>query len=77
LIPNTVGVIRGAPHPDAAQRLFEYLQRREVARRLIAAHALEGFAADEVSVPTLKVNWDALLRELDGTTAALNQIFLR
>ena len=77
LIPNTVGVVRGAPHPEAAQSLFEYLQRREVAQQLVAAHALEGFSANEVSIPTLKVNWEALLRDLEGTTAALNRIFLR
>ena len=77
LIPNTVGVVRGAPHPEAAQRLFEYLQGRGVAERLVAASALEGVSASEVSAPTLRVNWDALLRDLEGTTAALNQIFLR
>ena len=77
LIPNTVAVVRGAPHPQSAQRLFEYLQRRDVVQELIAAHALEGFSAGAVSTPTLKVNWDALLGNLDGTTAELNQIFLR
>ena len=77
LIPNTIAVVRGAPHPQSAQRLFEYLQRRDVVQELIAAHALEGFSAGAVSTPTLKVNWDALLGNLDGTTAELNQIFLR
>ncbi len=77
LIPNTIAVVRGAPHPEAAQRLFEYLQQRDVVQQLVAAHALEGFSASEVSTPTLKVNWDALLRDLDSTTAELNQIFLR
>ena len=33
LIPNTVAVVRGAPHPEAAQRLFDYLQRRDVVQR--------------------------------------------
>jgi iron(III) transport system substrate-binding protein len=41
LIPNTVGVIRNAPHPRNAQKLFEYLQRREVAEKLVQANALE------------------------------------
>jgi len=77
LIPNTVAVVRGAPHPEAAQQLFEYLQRREVAQQLIAVHALEGFSPAEVTAPTLKVNWDTLLRDLADTTAELNGIFLR
>jgi ABC-type Fe3+ transport system substrate-binding protein len=77
LIPNTVGVVRGASHPEAAQRLFEYLRRRGVAEHLVTASALEGVSAGEVSAPTLRVNWEALLADLEGTTATLNQIFLR
>jgi iron(III) transport system substrate-binding protein len=77
LIPNTVAVIRVAPHPEAAERLFEYLQRPEVAQQLVDAHALEGLSRTTLSVSTLKVNWQALLNGLDPTTAALNQIFLR
>jgi iron(III) transport system substrate-binding protein len=77
LIPNTVGVVRGAPNPEAARQLFAYLQRREVAQRLITAHALEGWSDDEVSVPTLKPDWDTLLRDLDEATAALQKVFIR
>ena len=77
LVPNTVAVIRAAPHPEAAERLFTYLQRREIAQQLVAAHALEGFSPMMLSGSTLKVNWEALLSELDSTTAKLNQVFLR
>ena len=77
LIPNTVAVVRSAPHADAAQRLFEFLQRREITERLSAAHALEGVAASEVSTPTLKPDWDSLLRQMDAATATLKHIFLR
>lgn len=77
LIPNTVGVIRGAPHPEAAQRLFEYLQQPAVVQQLVAAHALEGRSPAEVSTPTLQPDWEGLLRELDAATDALRRIFLR
>jgi iron(III) transport system substrate-binding protein len=77
LIPNTIGVVRGAPHPEEAQRLYEFLQRRDVVQQLVAASALEGISAVEVTIPTLKVNWDALLADLEETTATLNKIFLR
>ena len=77
LIPNTIGVVCGAQHPDAAQQLFVYLQRPEVVGQLVTVHALEGVSPGEVTVPTLKVDWDALLRDLEGTTAKLNRIFLR
>jgi hypothetical protein len=76
-IPNTVAVIRDCPHPEAAQQLFAYLQRPEVVQRLVAANALEGSSAAAVSSPTLKVNWEALLRDLEPVTTKLNEFFLR
>lgn len=77
LIPNTIGITRGAPHPHAAQKLFDYLRTRRVVERLIAARALEGTSASEVSTPTLQVNWDRLLHDLESVTTTLSQIFLR
>ena len=71
------GSARGAPHPEAAQGLFEFLQRREVVAQLVAAHALEGISASDVPVATLKANWDALLRDLEPATTKLNHLFLR
>jgi len=76
LIPNTVGVIRYAPHPDAAQKLYDYLQRREVAEKLVQANALES-ATLPPETAALKPNWDGQLRDLDATTKQLNEIFLR
>jgi len=77
LIPNTVGVVRGAPHPGAAQQLFEYLQRPEIAGQLVRAGALEGVTMTEVTTPTLNPDWPALLRDLETTTSELNKIFLK
>lgn len=77
LIPNTVGVIRNAPHPDAAQKLFEYLQSAEVLGQLVRAHALEGQSASESGAATLKVDWNGLVQDLDSATAKLKEIFLR
>ncbi len=77
LIPNTVAVTRNATHPEAAQKLFDYLQGREVTQQLIAVHALDGFSPVTLSVSTLHPNWEALLGELDATTATLNEVFLR
>ncbi|MBU6402710.1 MAG: extracellular solute-binding protein [Verrucomicrobia bacterium] len=77
LIPNTIGLVRGAPHPAAAQQLADYLQSRPVVARLIAARALEGFDAALVATPTLKVDWAKLLADLDAGTAELKNIFLR
>jgi iron(III) transport system substrate-binding protein len=77
LLPNTAAVTRNAPHPIAAQRLFEYLQSTSVANQLVAAQALEGVSEKDVSTPTLQANWSPLLRDVDSTTAQLNEIFLR
>jgi len=77
LIPNTVGIIRNAPHPEPAEKLFDFLQRPQLAERLIAAKALEGNSIAAVSTPTLKPDWNSLLRDLEPVTAKLNQIFLR
>jgi len=76
LIPNTVGVIRTAPHPANAQKLFEYLQRREVVEKLVQANALES-ATYGTDATDLNPDWDALLRDLEKTTKQLNEIFLR
>jgi iron(III) transport system substrate-binding protein len=77
LIPNTVAVIQNGPHPDPAQRLFEFLQSPEVGVRLVAVGALEGASAADVKGPTLKPDWDSLLRDLETATEQLNQIFRR
>lgn len=77
LIPNTVAFIRGAPHPGRAQKLFDYLLRPETARQLVAARALESADAAPASTPTLRPDWDALLRDLEPTTAKLGEVFLR
>ncbi len=77
LIPNTVAITRQAPHEAAALRLMEYLRQPEVVQRLVRENALEGVSTSEVRVPTLNVNWEALLRDLESTTAKLNRVFLR
>jgi len=77
LIPNTVAIIRGAPHQEAARRLFDWLRRREVIDQLVRQKALEGASTSQITIPTLKPDWDQLLRDLDTTTAKLSAIFLR
>ena len=53
LIPNTVAVVRGAPHPEPAQRLFEFLQRPEVVRQLVRLKRWKGLLpAKSQSLPS-------------------------
>lgn len=77
LIPNTVAVVRGGPHPASAQKLFEYLQRREVQEQLVAAGALEGIEVPAVTAPAVRPDWAMLLRDLDAAAESLKGIFLR
>jgi len=77
LIHNTLGILRGAPHPAEAQKLFEYLQSKPVLDRLFREHALESEATETSGEPGLKVDWDGLLHDLDAATEELKAIFLR
>ena len=73
-IPNTVGIVRGAPHPEAAQKLSDHLTSPEVRAKLVAVAALEDGSA---AGPTLHPDWPVLLRDLDQSTARLQEIFRR
>jgi iron(III) transport system substrate-binding protein len=77
LIPNTVARVRGAPHPEAAQKLFEFLQSPAVASDLVRAKAIEGANPKAVNCSTLQVDWSRVLDQLGNTTSELNRIFLR
>lgn len=77
LIPNTAGIVLGARHPTPAQMLFDFLSSRPVAEYLVSAGALEGVSMGEVKTRTLKVDWEAVLRDVEPTTVRLNEIFLR
>lgn len=70
-----MAIMRGAPHPKEAQRLFEYLQSEPVLKQLIAAHALEGPSIDPQEAHD--IDWPRLLAEMDNATAFLRQVFLR
>ncbi len=77
LIPNTVALIRGGPHPEAANRLYTFLQRTDVVQQLVTARALEGISTSDAQQTAMQVNWSKLLPELENTTATLNRIYLR
>ena len=75
LIHNTIGLVRGAPHRQAAEKLFDYLQQPNVGEKLVSAGALEGLGQPDRRPPT--PNWTNLLADLDVTTEILKKIFLR
>jgi iron(III) transport system substrate-binding protein len=78
IVHNTAGVLRGAPHPAEAERLFEYLQSAPVQEELVSKKALESAVPGDVNTqPGLKVDWNTLLRDLDKGTEEMKTIFLR
>jgi iron(III) transport system substrate-binding protein len=78
IIHNTAGICRGAPHPEAAQKLLDYLRSEAVQQKLVDNHALESATpADPKTQPGLHVDWDALLKDMDTATEEMKKIFLR
>lgn len=74
-IPNTLGLVRGSPHPAAADRLFAFLQTGEVLARLVRENALEGSKADAAT--GIRVDWNRLITETGAAEETLRKIFLR
>ena len=75
LIPNSVALVRGAPHAVAGRRLCQFLASEAVVTQLITATALEGKSAE--SQPHLRVDANLVADDLEPATEALRQIFLR
>jgi len=76
-IRNTIAVIRAAPHPQNAQKLFEFLQSEKVYEELKAAGAVEDKTVRVTESELSEADWNSLLRDLDSATATLKEIFLR
>ena len=73
-IPNSIAIVRGAPHRESAERLFQFLSSPDVQGQLAKAGALDEAAA---CGGDSNVDWGVIARELEPATAALRQIFLR
>jgi iron(III) transport system substrate-binding protein len=76
LIPNTVALIAGAPHPAEGQALIDFLLSAEVERSLAAGRSAQiPLGEDLRDVPTV---WDDLIRdaeilEIDVVAAAASR----
>lgn len=79
LLPNTVAVVRDAPHPRAAQQLFAFLQTGAALKPLVEAGALEGLVVppEIAAAAVLQPDWQSILRDLEPATARMREIFLR
>lgn len=84
VIPSTVCLVRGAPHPDTARRLIDYLVGVEVESQLAAGRA--GFfpvrpasrAAGRLPPPkAMQVDWGPLLEQLEPSSRWTKEHFRR
>jgi len=77
IIPNTVALVRGAPHAENALKLAEFLQRPDTVQILLDAGAIQYDEIPAANASGLCPDWDRLLAELESTTEVLNEVFLR
>jgi iron(III) transport system substrate-binding protein len=76
-IPNTVAIVRGAPHPNSAEKLAAYLQTPTVREQLLDAGAITYAELPLTDGPVLQPDWNSLLADLETTTETLSEIFLK
>lgn len=85
IIPGTVTFIRGAPHPQEAAELINYLLRAETERRLILAGFcqwslrgdLKAVAMFPNGLKTMSVPLEDIQKQLPQTMVQMREIFLR
>jgi len=85
IIPNTVALIAGAPHPEAAKKLIDYLLSPAVEAKLSRLRSLQiplnpqAQALDNVpklsSVKTIEVSFEAAATQMERAMTLLREVF--
>ncbi|MEQ8765332.1 MAG: extracellular solute-binding protein [Planctomycetota bacterium] len=85
IIPNTVAMIQGAPHPENAKKLIDYILRRQTEEALAKGRSAQIPVRDDVPRPEyviklgdirpMKVDWAKAAAELDARQTELRDIF--
>jgi iron(III) transport system substrate-binding protein len=87
LIPNTVGLVKGGPHPEAAKRLIDYLLSREVEEKLAFCPSVQMPLRKDVPTPDnfvtidqithLEVDYEAVARSMEASIRFVQDTFIR
>lgn len=86
VVPNTVAMIAGAPHPDTAKVLIDYLLSKETEAELMKLGfsqvstrdiANTGYCLEQKEIRRMKVDFPAVYRQLAAVKQELAQIFVR
>lgn len=87
LVPNTVGLVAAAPHPEAAKRFIDFLLSEATEKGLIESGASQIPLRDGITPPqgipplkdlkTLPVNYEDVADALDESARFLQEVFIR
>jgi iron(III) transport system substrate-binding protein len=87
ILPNSVAMIKGCPHPEEARMLIDYILSKEVEEKLALGRSaqipLHRGARKPPGLPglndikTMKVDYEKLSAEYPRSSEALKEIFLR
>lgn len=85
LIPNTVAMIKGAPHPEPAKRFIDWVLSRDVERRLAESRSAQIPVREDVPRPdhvardfvVMRVSYISVGQQMENRTEHLRELFLR
>ena len=85
LIPNTVAILDGAPHREAAERFVDWVLSKDVEERLAHARSAQIPVRPDVPRPAhvrsdfavMQVSYVAIGKEIANRTERFNEMFLR
>jgi len=87
LIPNTVAMVNGAPHPEEAKRLIDYLLSPEVEARLAASESVQMPVREGVAGPVgmpglseirgMDVHPNDVAAQMEVSSEWLKEVFLK
>ncbi|MCB1764652.1 MAG: extracellular solute-binding protein [Candidatus Competibacteraceae bacterium] len=87
LIPNTVALIEGAPHPKEGQQLIDYLLSRDVESQLAFADSMQIPVRADVKTPAhvpsyrrihaMSVDYEAIADQLERAARFSRSLFIR
>ena len=87
VIPNTVALIKDAPHPQEARQLIDYLLSEEVEKQLAHSGSMQMPVRVAVKTPeyvpaigkvkAMEVNYEEIAGQMEETARILQNIFLR
>ncbi len=87
LIPNTVAMIKGAPHPKEAKKLMDYLLSREVESKLAFCESAQMPLRDGIKIPgyipaftsikAMEVSFYQMAKNLERAAGFCQELFVR